>query len=115
MEEVKEVRAVEGCGHTCVDMHKFCPKSCCFIKCLLVVAVLGGVFAAGFVAGGEEGGRHGGHERYGRSEGYRGGHMMMPDYQGWDNSAGGTENMQMMYRTATQPVGQQSVDTATSW
>ncbi len=118
MEEVKDVHTVEGCHRTCVDMHKFCPKSCCIIKCLLIVAVLGGVFAAGFAAG-CEGEGHDRHEGYGKGEGYRGEQMMLRDNEGsdeawgWDNSSDGSQNVQVMYRTVSQPVTQQSVATTT--
>jgi hypothetical protein len=128
MEEVKHVCNGEGYHHTCMDMHKFCPKSLCLVRCILIVAVLVGVFAAGYAAGEE-----GGHERnrgYG-DEGYRGGRMMgygdqnegygsqMMQYDNQneadqsesneiDGSAQGSRNIQVIYRKMMgQPVAQQ--------
>ena len=54
MEEVKQGCGGEGCHHSCVDMHRFCPRSCCFIRCIFTAVILLGVFAAGAMATGHE-------------------------------------------------------------
>jgi hypothetical protein len=120
MEEVKHVCSGEGCHHTCMDMHRFCPKSCCLVKCLLIIVVLVGTFASGFAAGTE-----GGDERSngrGENEGYRGAQMMgygdqsqadQNENDGFDESPQqASKNVQVIYRTTTeQPETQKSVTT----
>ncbi len=99
MEEVKEVRVMGECNHSCVDLHKFCPKGCCFVKCLLIVAVIVGVFSSGYCAG-----MHEGNEGYGERGGNRHHHMMMrydeagDEESNWGNPSDSSQNIQVMYR-----------------
>lgn len=69
MEETKQVCGGEGCHHSCMDMHKFCPRSCCIIRCIFTAVVLLVVFAAGGAAAVHEryerDWRHGGYSHYG--------------------------------------------------
>jgi len=90
------------CNHTCVDIHKFCPKGCCLVKCLLLAVIIAGAFAVGFHAGVWEG-----REGYGEGDG-RGGHeKMMRYYDGagndWDSAAYGDRDMNVMYRVMNEP------------
>ena len=134
MEEVKQgnVTGVCGhgecaCGHSCMNMHRFCHRKFCLMRILVVALVLGGVFAAGYCAGSEGRDREG----WGHGEGQKGSHMMMRyqnqnEYYGYGGQYQGSEsdnsdygdpqdnvpNINVMYRTRV-PLKTITVTTAT--
>ena len=133
MEDVKQetVIGVCGhgactCGHSCMNMHRFCHSRFCLLRILIVIVVLGGVFATGYCVGAE--GREGDGEGYG--EGQKDGHMMMRyqnDSYGYGDQSENSEsnnsdygdapenvpNINVIYRTMGQRVPVQAVTTAT--
>lgn len=105
MEEVKEVQSEEGCGHHCMNMHKFCSKHYCVVRSIAIVVVLFGTFALGCAFGMHHG------ERFERQDDYRyGRHMMQFDgqsFRGGQNAVyygnGMFDGTQTGYRMMGQP------------
>ena len=117
MEEVKQnaenVCTQGACGHggSCMDMHKFCYRGCCLIRCILVVLLTAFVFALGYCAG-----IHEERERSGSSFGERSHHNIMYETYGDDGEfgRGNDGTVQVIYKTIDQNMPQQMVTPTTA-
>lgn len=111
MEDVKQNSNMENvcgqgaCGHngTCMNMHRFCYRGCCLLRCILIVIVTAFVFSLGYCAG-----MHEGREGSWGEMGERSHHSMMYDYDS-DGGFGNERNVQVIYRTTNEAMPQQVV------